>query len=207
MAPGLAHVESVNHLMAIASDSLVSPKLQLLKVEYKDGKVSVLWRTPLPSLAGGSVQSLMRRKFKFPHEPFKGWPKGRYWEVELVGNERVVADSVFVRTQASTPFGQLKLSYQLALLLFIYGPLSPSVAARGLDVSEQQVKGAAAALARKQLIVKGLEPYTPTDATHEAFRFWLQDEMGDRLPRWVQSLLRHPELAKARVAELKRRAR
>lgn len=208
MAPGLQQTESGNQILGIASDSLNHPQLWLLKMEYKEGRVVVLWRTRLPLFGSESVQDAMRRQFKFPHEPFKGWAKGRYWEVVVTGDRKLMADGVQIRTQPRSPFGDLKLSHQLALLLHIWGPLAPARAAKGLAVREQQVKGAAAALARNELIVKGHEPYTPTHTRSGAPEIpgWLHDEFGDRMPAWVETLLNDPSPAVKRAHQLKQRS-
>ena len=57
MTTGLAHVESVDHLRAIASDSLVRPKFRLQKLEYRDSKVFELWRTELPFWGSAACRS------------------------------------------------------------------------------------------------------------------------------------------------------
>ena len=201
MVQSLAHVESVDHLRAIAGDSLDNPIFWQERLEYREGSVIVLSRTVLRLWGPGSVQDAMRHQFNSPYYPFKGMRKGRYWELVVQGSQKGLVDAP-IRVNVASPF-QLKLSHQLALLLYVYGPMSPATAARGLDVSEQQAKGAAAALSRKQLIVKGREPYTPTDSTREAFRYWLQDELGDRMPAWLRSSLRDPTPVRQRAAELK----
>ena len=201
MVQSLAHVESRDHLMAIAGDSLDNPIFWLEQLEYREGSVIVLSRTVLRLWGPGSVQDAMRHQFNSPYYPFKGMRKGRYWELVVQGSQKGLVDAP-IRVNVASPF-RLKLSHQLALLLYVYGPMSPATAARGLAVSEQQVKGAAAALSRKQLIAKGHKLYEPNDSTREAFRYWLQDELGDRMPEWLRSSLRDPTPIRQRAAELK----
>ena len=152
----------------------------------------------------GPIEHWIESKITWePQVMFHGMPRGRYWEVVVDGRPQFIQDAL-IRTTVASPF-RMKLSSQVALLLYVYGPLSPASVARGLDVSEQQAKGAAAALSRKDLIVKGKEPYTSKDPTRAAFRYWLHQELGDRMPAWMKEILRNPEMLKQRAIELKRR--
>ena len=215
----LAHVESPDHLMAIAKDFLREPKAKLYQLQYRDGAVkqvssfiprwmSISGSCSLKQWVGNYLPTQFKRR-----GPFDGMPKGCYWQVVIEGQEGFITLDTPVRTKPSRPFRQLRLSHQLALLLHVYGPLMPAVAARGLCVSEPQVKGAAGALVQKGLLLKGREPYTPQEwiqqsasgdsavihEPDESMAAWLMDQLGDSLPAWVVAVLHNPDLLRQRV--------
>ena len=208
----LAHIECLGHLNAIALDSMSNPHAVLHKLEYRAGKVLSLGQRILhldsEVHAADTLQQWLRWQMPNYHDPFKGMAKGRYWELTLEGEEEFMAAAgLFVRSSVASPFWQLKLMHQLALLLFIYGPMSPAMAARGLQVQEAQIKGAAAALVRKGFIENGQRVYTfaPGQSTID-LRRWLMDEFEDRAP-WLRTLVQNPELARQRVRERNARSR
>jgi hypothetical protein len=192
--------ESLPHLQAIAEDNLSRPVFWLNKLEYTEGKVACLWRTALRASGERSIQDWMKHSLPHPHEPFKGMRRGRYWEISVEGADHVVAPCSIIRSHVYRPFWELKLMHQLALLLHVYGPMRPDKAARGLCVDVPQAKGAAAALSRNGVIVKGKEPYTLSD---QPVCEWIRESIGDDVPGWVEAVLDQPEMIVERLRRKK----
>lgn len=206
LSPNVQHATTVGHLQALVEESLSEVKLWLQKLEYRDGRVYLL-ETRKPMRFSGFREGESDLKFWMtsqlpgychPGKPFAGMKKGQYWEVVAEG-VRCFDGGLPVHSKPRPAFIGVKLMDQLAVLLYVYGPLTPEAAARGLSVKTQQAKGAAAALSRKELIVKGKEPYTPVDPTRAALKYWLHESYGDNLPRWMKSALKDPELLRRRA--------
>lgn len=201
--PDLANVGEV---MDAASKDLSCPSLHVQRLTYSDGKVWLRYSTQI--VVGGStyVSPGGRRGTAEPdvsladlirvvagnRDPFDNLAPGNFWAVRLQGTADPFAHTFF--PAKPTPLiNKLMVSERLALVLHCrQAPLYPQDAARLLDTPLASAKGAAAALSREKVIIKGKEPYTLAEPFMA--EEWLRDRYGDNLKTWIDRLLKKPSL-------------
>lgn len=198
-------------LDSLIRDELVGARLWFCLAQYDPIKKEscILGRVMFEKRPYGSDRSFLgswewsKRKLEWTYKGSSNLKPYQSHEVVIAEGEETTSAVFYCRDERNleAPFGNMRLSHQLALTLIAYGPLDPETAARGLGVRVQQVKGSAAALVKAGVLVKGKDPYQPVDAAE--LKAWLEYRMGfNGVPKWIQSLIDNPQ----RLANLRPKA-
>ena len=172
--------------------------------DYEAAGCSVAWWIGKEAAASRKIRDHLRDTQGKDGVPYLGFEK----KAKLL-NER----SLCIDNQLES----LPLSKKLALLLFIYGSLTPAIAAMGLYVRDVQVQGAASSLSKAGLIKpgqRGCEPFEPMgqfvemylddvwQTAQDRLREWIRSEMRGDMPRWLETMLSRPDEVRLRARHL-----